>query len=150
MTDKRTERAWHYHADGGWPYIEIDAGGGQRGAAGTFARGRQPAAHAPAAGSTGRSAPGQQHSRSPIPGRARRSPIFAATGGSVRLYPHDWQPVRSIDRPEGLQLVERCAGCGAGQTTITAPNGEYRTIATHPDPLPAGCPQTKERERGKQ
>lgn len=54
---------------------------------------------------------------------------------------HDWQPVRSLDRPEGLQLWERCAGCGAGRTSITAHDtGEYRAIAVYPDPLPGRCP----------
>lgn len=30
-----------------------------------------------------------------------------AAGGSGRLRPHDWQPVRSTDRLEGLQLEFR-------------------------------------------
>ena len=52
----------------------------------------------------------------------------------------DWQAVRSWDRPEGLQLIERCAGCGAGRNTITAHDTrEYRIISVYPDPLPGHC-----------
>ena len=149
MTDKRTERAWHYHETGGWPGIELDTDGSPQ------AVSTAQLEHSHEGGGVlhthrlrvvpDEPAPDDPHPDSSIHEprfKAVRddTPIFAAAGGTGRLQPHDWEPVRSLDRPEGLQLVERCAGCGAGQTTITAPSGEYRTIWTDPDPLPAGCP----------
>ena len=145
MTYKRTERAWHYHADGDWPCIEIDADG-------------RPQAVSTAQLEHSHEGGGVPHTHrlqvvpdDPHPDggihdprfKAVRddTPIFAAAGGSGRLRPHDWQPVRSTERVEGLQWSERCAGCGAGRTTLTAADtGEHRITWVDPDSLPGGCP----------
>ncbi len=81
-------------------------------------------------------------------GRQTQWQLRRRGGGSGRLRPHDWQPVRSTERVEGLQRIERCAGCGAGRTTLTAADtGEHRITWVDPDPLPGSCTGPGEGDR---